>query len=316
VKRQPTDKELAGDLIGRAEAAKAKANAAVKYDGSTEAIVASNQVSNCMRNDADCEEFAKSVEKDSMTGALAGRAFASVKKVEMVGQPRWILQHAKDVEAAEAYADKADVESKRVVEERKEIAAALAAEKEKIDAAQKECDAKPADCKAKCEKADHYACTVLADGLWRGSPPKYAEADDLLGKACEAKVTTACTERKAMEANWKQWNAKLDGLWNAVVRAGDDIAQRKYLAEFARKNLPQTPKNIQGAKNIDEHVGMLIRDIYCPAAKDFTRVGGAADFKQRATAHCKDEPPKGTGVGGVEVTLTAQCNATYAITCP
>jgi len=75
-------------------------------------------------------------------------------------------------------------------------------------------------------------------------------------------------------------------------------------------------RNARALQRLEAHTKALIVERYCPARQAFLGHSIAADFQTRSRAHCKDRPPQGTGLSGVQVTLTAQCRQVYFSPCP
>lgn len=100
-----------------------------------------------------------------------------------------------------------------------------------------------------------------------------------------------------------------------MEQPGDQIAEKRYMISFVKTKLPQTPKNVKGAHMMDIHVKAITSEQFCPARKAFIAKVGLAEYQARAKQHCKDNAPVGIGLSGVQVTLTAECNAAFATTC-
>lgn len=60
----------------------------------------------------------------------------------------------------------------------------------------------------------------------------------------------------------------------------------------------------------------VVTEQYCPAKKAFVQQASITEFVKRSSAHCKDDPPTGSGLSGAQVTLDRQCSEVYATACP
>jgi hypothetical protein len=106
-----------------------------------------------------------------------------------------------------------------------------------------------------------------------------------------------------------------DRLWLAVQGYGDEMATYAYKISFAERNFAPHPRTLRGIAGMRSYRAGLARDSYCPAKKEFVDVVGAGEFQKRAAAHCKDEAPTDVGVGGVQIVLTNECRAAFAVGC-
>lgn len=196
---------------------------------------------------------------------------------------------------------------------------AVLQEKEVLAEASEKCQGKEKlpNCRKLCTEGNQAVCLVLADftatGSW-GLKQDFRVAATLAQKICEAKLATACVLKRKFNKLEKEREQKIGELWSEVARFGDDIARGRYLAAFAQKHSPIRSR--RGVANINAHMKMITKDQFCPAKKAFLVASSTSDYQKRASAHCTEEPPVGTGVGGVEVPLKTECLAALSLPCP
>jgi len=128
-------------------------------------------------------------------------------------------------------------------------------------------------------------------------------------------------------------SAALAQVWAPVEQVADDIAQKKWMIQYARQTHTYTAihGDVLRTRPTDEaslqrsEVGIVryAHDRLCPLKKVFVAQAGTAEFTKRAAAHCKDHAPMGSGQGNLyagvqsgQVVLTSQCQAAFATPCP
>lgn len=117
----------------------------------------------------------------------------------------------------------------------------------------------------------------------------------------------------ASDAKEKAW--KKDDLWDTLKEEGDQLAQLKYKIRYATQHFPGTRRNKQGIRNMQLHYAAIVRDSFCPAKREFSKLMSTAEFAKRSKAHCDDEPPTIWSDSGEEIALTADCRAAFASGC-
>lgn len=133
--------------------------------------------------------------------------------------------------------------------------------------------------------------------------------------ACSADVQHACNALPGIEKEIEERNAKTEQLWSEIERIGDDLARNTFQSDLVRQNA-NTPRNQVALARVAQHSKAIVVEQYCPAKKEFVAHAGLAEFSKRVGLHCKDNPPSATGLGGAQVTLTAQCQGSFASSCP
>jgi hypothetical protein len=134
-------------------------------------------------------------------------------------------------------------------------------------------------------------------------------------KGCDAGVQTACATVAQIDGDMQNAAAQVEGLWQGVVDAGDDLAQKYHQTSMVTKmaNTPRMQRSVQQMQMINQ---AIVVEKYCPAKKQFLAGASAAEFAKRAADHCKNSAPTGQGLSGAEVTLTAECQQVYSTGCP
>jgi hypothetical protein len=103
--------------------------------------------------------------------------------------------------------------------------------------------------------------------------------------------------------------------WVEVQGRADEIARLAYKIRFGQQNFVQSKHNLRGLASMRKYSEGLVKDAFCPAKRSFLKAAGAAEYSRRAARHCSESAPTDVGVGGVEKTLTADCQAAFATGC-
>ena len=233
----------------------------------------------------------------------------------------WVAAHDWNVALAEKLIARAKEQAQAAAGALAKRQTQMQVESSVIQAATTACTPTPGACEAKCKSGDGPSCVTWATRLWRSAPPRLAEARAAMQRGCDAGTLTACATVPQVDADLQTATAKMDELWGSVADAGDEIAHKKYEAQFARSMEATMPPAHQlqtehAIQRLTIYTSAVVQEKYCPAKKAFIAQASAGEFSKRAVAHCKDSAPVGNGQGGVQVTLTAQCQAAYASPCP
>lgn len=165
---------------------------------------------------------------------------------------------------------------------------------------------------------DRYGPAVSSGGV--GNDADRATFASLFPKSPYAAAIEKNEAKERAEAAKKaaaaQNAADADDAWQDLEQVGDQIAQNRFRASFARKYAPPTLRTERAIRAVTAYTRGMIDEQFCPAKKKFIKLAGSADYRRRAAAHCKDEPPTGSGVNGAEITLTSQCRVAFATPCP
>ncbi len=231
---------------------------------------------------------------------------------------------------AEAHADAALAAAKAMVEAAKGGTANAEAEKARQNATlagEKECEADATGCEASCT-ADAASdkcwllallhCTAGPDGAcmphWsKVVPTDLSKARELAARSCKAGNAHGCTVSTGLES---MVTARTEGLWSTVAGVADDLTQKEYAVQVAKKWGAAQPRLQRQLPQIVAINQAIVRDQYCPAKKAFIQGVSLAEFQRRATAHCQTAAPVGQGISGAQVTLTSECTTVYAMPCP
>jgi hypothetical protein len=305
----------AQEVLDRANAVNALADKAVQLDGTDVTAQTANSIMYCRMQKDECVRLADGDAAKSKVGALAGLAAYFAHRVNPQMVDSWVLQREDEVALAEKAAKKAMQEAQKVATARAEQQSKMSFEDGDIEGAHRQCAAKPALCKDKCNSGDGASCVVWGMTLWDNKPPKLADARAVMVKGCNAGMQTACSYIPKIDADLQGVTAKANDLWNDVVEIGDDLAQKHHQAEMVRQ-IAATPRNLIALQRMQVITQAIVAEKYCPARKSFIEGASVVDFVKRATAHCKDEAPIGPGLSGAEVTLAAECREVYAAPCP
>jgi len=318
------ERTRAGAILDRVAAIKAATDEALALDGTEAAIQVRRQMYSCQGDKIAC---ARQLESHSKTGALIGLADAVLHPVPTY-LPSWkraaflprdlrpILGIENDLPVAEDLVKKAGQEAQRVADARAEQQKKLDAEAPAISDAAEACAKNESACKAKCDTGkDGYSCLAWAAKLRNARPPKLADAKSYIQKSCNAGVQHGCTAIPIVDKQIQDASAEVESLWSYVRSAGDDLTLKRHQTGIVATmaNRPHLKVQVQQMRAIND---AIFKERYCPAKKDFLASASSGEFQHRAAAHCKDDPPTGTGLSGTEVTLTSECQAVYASPCP
>jgi hypothetical protein len=182
------------------------------------------------------------------------------------------------------------------------------------------CAKDTAACTLRCDKEPAY-CTAWAARLRDSKPQRLTDAKAYLQKACDAGSQLACSFIPEAEQQIQQAAAEVHDLWQAVERVANDIAEKRWMIQYARQH--HTYADELSIRQAEAGVLRYAHDKMCPARQAFVgKTGSAAEFSKRGAAHCADDPPIGSGQGNVytdmsgRVVLTSQCQAAFATPCP
>jgi hypothetical protein len=327
-------------ILDRAQAARLAADDAVKIDGSPKAVEAKNVIGSCKAPRTTCMAAFEDGKQVSLVGALAGGAYYltqplaaitartarrtvlkdSTGKVVYTAAPPpppdlgQIFAAMPDLVLAEDYVKQATEEAKRTADAREVQKNVLEVEVATLNDARKACDQSQTACRGRCDKEPMY-CLAMAGVLWDMKPRRLPDAKTFTQRACDAKIQTACIFIAEIDREIQQAASQVEGLWSGVTQAGDDLVQKRHVAENLAKiaNRPHLQSQLQTVLAINQ---AIVTERYCPARKAFVQRAGVVEFQKRAVAHCKEQAPTGQGLSGVEVTLTTECTAAYATPCP
>jgi hypothetical protein len=334
------------DVMKRAKAVREMADEAVRLDGTPEASLVKRLFQACRRNLGQrfCSDFATFARESdinlidhpdlmpnlgfrqgghpSKVGQLAGFAawivadfgtpqYALDHRFPTPGDPKAVALAAQELVLAETTVASALEEARKVADARAEHEKKIAVETQAISAATTECTL-PA-CKARCDSEAAY-CVAWANRLRDSKPPKLADAKGFYQRGCDGGLETGCTLAAQADQQIRQEEARVNYLWGQVTQVGDDLVQRKFVIEkVVRIATPRTRTNIPAMLTVNT---AIVTEKYCPARKEFVQATSTAEFQKRATAHCKDETPRGQGLSGADVLLSTQCQAVYSTGCP
>lgn len=318
--------QRAETILARASDIRAKAEAAVKLEGSSQAEQVRRATRACAFLKQACIELAKQNSQRSVVGATAGLAEYLTQIVAPYifshshGSPlpmdlRPILGAEQDLGFADQLAEKAMTEAKTVADARAAEEQKIQAERAAVETAAAACDAAPTTCKPKCDAGEAAYCFVFAASLQKGNPPKLTEAKTVMQKACTLGMQSGCKAVTLIDKDIQAAAARIDGLWSDVTEAGDDLARKRHQVAVVSQ-IANNPRMIQSVRTMQTINAAIVVEKYCPAKKAFIQGVNAAEFQTRATKHCRDDAPTGQGLSGAEITLTADCNAVYATACP
>jgi hypothetical protein len=305
-----TDAQRAEALGQRIVAARTKAVETLAIDGRPDSKMTYNLVRYCRDAPAACVEAARPAEAEFGVAVRLGHAERRLADAAQYG----ILSREREIVEAEKMIDEAHDQAVREAKERDDAEKAVAAEQAEMEPVTLTCARTPAVCQKTCEDSKTpSACVVWA--LTLEGQKKYDEADKILQRTCDAKFMTACKDRKDLGKVIAAHKAEVDAAWGSLVMIADDIITKKGQAAFARSHFKKA-RDQAAAGRMEEHVALLLRDSYCPAQKDFVHTSSRTDLAARSKAHCKETAPTISGGGEERITLTAECNAVFATSCP
>ncbi len=242
---------------------------------------------------------------------------------------RWVAKEVSKIvylagmairETDPAKAEKLMVEAEKLAEqkaaERTATAEKLKREDEGIQADLKACADNKAPCIERCKKdKTSTACVAMAIyNITGNKDDRYDVAEELLAPPCNAKMKAACDVWEKMRKERDALFAPIDQAWSSLRTVGDDLATKKFLHRVASQNFTGA-RNARATAKMATHIAALTKD-YCGEVKEFLKVSTKAELSRRAKKHCANDPPTATGLGGTEQTLTSECNAVYATSCP
>ena len=306
-------KTRADELVRRANAARDKANAAVRLDGTQDALNASFKDQECT-SDAPC-----SADNLSKAGGLAARAIHESIQVPRHRVPaEQILAQAAHVDAAEKYADAAMNE---VQGRRKALADKIAAERPSVEAAETQCASNLTACRASCSGGNQFSCVRmrLVEAARSPSRSTFEKALAAAHAACEVSIEYGCSREKAVKEDAAGLAGDERQLWIPVEEQLDALASLRFGIALAQQNLPQmTPwsqrMTLRALPHMQADLETRSQSSFCPAKAQFVSVYGMTEFSASTQDKCNDRPPHG-GKNGVAVELTADCAAIAATLC-
>ena len=316
----------AGQVVDRAIALQKLGREALALDGTQEAMNARQQLAGGCINGQQCVAASKKLEATSKVGAWVGLADYAVQSLNhyyiarangsAVGNAvvQLILQTEPNVAAAEDLVKRAMAEAQREVDARIVERAKEKMEEEAIGAAMTECNSNVAPCKTKCDGGDAASCVVVATRLREAR--KLLDAKTVMQKGCDAGMKTACESVAQIDSDIQTAAARVESSWVELTGVGDDLAVKRHMVTVAVKLYSDRPHMLEQVARMRSINDAIVTEKYCPTKKAFIVTSNAAEFRKRATAHCKDDPPVGRGLSGAEVPLPTECQGVYAISCP
>lgn len=309
------DKARAEENERRLEQIRAEALAIAKRDGDETATVVAkfagcSIVPRCIRA---AKQLDNRVARHALLAILT--AHVSRPKHGEAATIRNLANADSKIAAAQEQLDRAREAAKERVEKTLSLHDTLRREQAGQAAADQTCKASLALCRKRCDEGTAAFCTALGLRLADADPPDFDAALVALNQACDSGWQTGCMYRDGVETDRDRRATKTASLWADVETAADDIAKKKHVAKFARQNL-RGRRNARATKRVEAHIKALVKESYCPAFHAFMAERTRTEFTKLAKDHCDSRPPTGTGLGGTDVTLTAECRATYLTTCP
>jgi len=326
--RANAQSNLAMSILVRVDAVRKGAAEAVKVDGSKQTAQMSQNQSNCMQPKEACVRWMHENEAQSKVGAWSGFAiyatnslvrYMGFNMVRPPGSPPWtlppdvgpILAAEENVAMAEALVKQAIDEAHHVADTRQEQLAKVEQERPVIAEADAACKRDEGACKARCDKGELPFCYAWSDRLQATKPPRLLDAKAALQRACDGSLASACLVAPNVDLLLQQAAAQVEQLWRGAAEAGDELAQRTFVAENVAKM--GRASELRTVLLFNEAV---VSEKFCPARKAFVQAATLAEFQRRAAKHCHDEAPVAQGISGAQVTLTTLCTQAYATSCP
>lgn len=269
----------------------------------------------CAKDSSVCSAKIKTIPAENIgegLGALAGLAVAflgSIRK-EWPQYPDGMLDDRLGV--AQTLAEKCEKIAQMSIESRANQAK-LDAERPSLAAAREVCSSNAAECAKKCAAKDNAFCTSQAERLQKLS--KLTDAHTLAADTCRRGMYTACLLAEDLDDEVKTASAKIEGAWQGVEQVGDEIARKRFAVETFSK-IARSPRQQNDLARMKIVTSAISTERFCPVKKEFMKVAGQPEFTKRAAQHCRESAPEASGLGGGQVTLTAQCNAAFATACP
>lgn len=155
----------ADDILSRARAASDVAVRAVTLDGREDTRRMAKEMSeNCGGRRQRCFEILREAETNEKVrvGVRAGMALSLAGQVSPNHSPSLLAQEAQDVARAEAVAQQALDEAKKIVAARAEQEKRMEQQAQAVSEATTTCAASEGQCKLRCEKGEPFLCLALA----------------------------------------------------------------------------------------------------------------------------------------------------------